>query len=269
MADQAAAFTGSIPDTYDRNLGPVIFIDYAIEMARLVAKSAPQRVLETAAGTGIVTRQLRDLLPAGTQIVATDLNPPMLDVARAKFRADEAIQFQPVDATSLPFPDAAFDAVVCQFGVMFYPDKPRSFREARRVLMPGGRYFFSVWDSQRYNPYGLVVSDVMRRLFAADPPTFLNAPFGYHQIDPIKDAVLEAGFVRLSAHVSGRRQAVPDPAAFARGMVFGSPLYDQILSRGSLAPEEVAKVLTAALSEAFGDPASMPLQAILFEALKA
>jgi ubiquinone/menaquinone biosynthesis C-methylase UbiE len=138
VSDNAANFVGSIPEHYDRALGPVIFADFAHEMARQAAASAPQRVLETCAGTGIVTRRLRDRLPADTKLTVTDLNPPMLEVARAKFTAGEAVEFQPADATALPFPDQSFDAVVCQFGVMFFPDKAKSYREAFRVLKPGG-----------------------------------------------------------------------------------------------------------------------------------
>ena len=152
MDKTSTRFVGSIPEHYDQGLGPMIFADYAGDMAERVAASVPSRVLETAAGTGIVTRRLRDLLPAATQLTATDLNPPMLEVVRAKFRSGEQVAFRPADAMALPFTDASFDAVVCQFGVMFYPDKDKSYREVHRVLAPGGRYFFSVWDSRRYNP---------------------------------------------------------------------------------------------------------------------
>jgi ubiquinone/menaquinone biosynthesis C-methylase UbiE len=118
-------------------------------MAQRAAVSAPSRVLELAAGTGIVTRQLRDQLPVGTHLTATDLNPPMLALARAKFQPGEQVDFRQVDATILPFPDGTFDAVVCQFGVMFFPDKDKSYREVHRVLALGGRYLFNVWDASR------------------------------------------------------------------------------------------------------------------------
>src|SRR5215469_13840898 len=146
MIDDATGFVGSIPGNYDRGLGPIIFADYAEYTARLVAGYAPSRVLETGAGTGIVTRCLRDLLPATTRLIATDLNRPMLDVARKKFRPDEPIEFQHADAMALSFADGSFDAVVCQFGVMFFPDKDRAYREAYRVLEPGGHFVFSTWD---------------------------------------------------------------------------------------------------------------------------
>ena len=140
MSGHAADFTGGIPEHYDRYLGPVLFTDYADDIAQRVAISAPARVLELAAGTGIVTRRLRDRLPVGTHLTATDLNPPMLAMASTKIRPGEQVDFQQADATALPFPDGTFDAVVCQFGVMFFPDKNKSYREVHRVLVPHGRY---------------------------------------------------------------------------------------------------------------------------------
>src|SRR4030095_14617734 len=114
-----------------------------------------------AAGTGSVTRQLRDALPDGTQLTATDLNPPMLDLARSKFRRGEQVSFQPADATALPFADQAFEAMICQFCLMFFPDKAKSFSEAGRVLVPGGHYLLSVWDSHRYNSFGRIAHEVV------------------------------------------------------------------------------------------------------------
>ena len=145
MGSDATSFTGNIPQHYDQGLGPIIFAEYAADIARRVVASRPARVLETAAGTGIVTRKLRDALPDGAQLTATDFNPPMLDIARTKFRPGEQVSFQQADATALPFADASFDAIVCQFGVMFFPDKAKSFAEAYRVLARGGRYVLSVW----------------------------------------------------------------------------------------------------------------------------
>jgi ubiquinone/menaquinone biosynthesis C-methylase UbiE len=173
MSEDAAGFVGSIPENYDRGLGPIIFTDYDEHTARLVAGYAPSRVLETGAGTGIVTRRLRDLLPATTRLIATDLNPPMLDVARKKFHPDEPVEFQQADAIALPFADASFDAVVCQFSVMFFPEKEKSYREAYRVLAPGGRYVFSVWDGD-YNRHGRIADEVAAQFFPTDPPQFLS-----------------------------------------------------------------------------------------------
>lgn len=268
MSDHAD-FTGSVPEHYDRELGPVIFDGYAADLARRVAAHHPERVLEIAAGTGIVTRHLRDLLPISAHLTATDLNPPMLDVARTKFRPSEQVAFQPADASALPFPDGAFDAVVCQFGVMFFPDKIQSYREVHRVLAPGGRYLFNVWDSQRHNPFGRITHELVQRLFPADPPQFYRVPFGYHEIDPIKAALIEARFMDIATAVVRRETEVASLAAFARGLVSGNPLAEQIKARGSIDSGRVIDALTDALrGEVGADPGRMPLQAIVFEAGK-
>lgn len=264
-----AAFVGSIPQHYDQGLGPLIFVDYAADIARRAASCNPKRVLETAAGTGIVTRKLRDALPAGTHLTATDLNAPMLEVARAKFKAGEQVAFQPADAMALPFGDGSFDAIVCQFGIMFYPDKDKSYREAWRVLAPGGRYLFSVWDSHRHNPFGRIAHETAGKFFPSDPPQFYNVPFSCHQIDPIKEGLSAAGFGNVDIAVLRLQKDIPDAAAFARGIVYGNPLYDQIKARGSATPEQVFDAVTQNLRREFGaDPGRMPLQAIVFSAQK-
>jgi ubiquinone/menaquinone biosynthesis C-methylase UbiE len=268
MTDDAASFVGNIPQHYDQGLGPIIFVDYAADTARRVAACKPGRVLEIAAGTGIVTRVLRDVLPATAHLTATDLNPPMLEIARAKFRDGEAVDFKPADAMALPFADGSFDAVVCQFGVMFYPDKDKSYREALRVLSPGGHYLFSIWDSHRYNPFGRITHQVAARFFPVDPPQFMNVPFAY-AFEPIKQSLIEAGFADITAAVVRREKEIPDAARFARGLVYGSPLIDQLRARGDTSPEQVVDVLVTEFHREFGfDPGRMPLQAIMFSTTK-
>ena len=267
MSDDVAGFVGSIPENYDRGLGPIFFTDYAEHTARLVAGYAPSRVLETGAGTGIVTRRLRDLLPATTRLIATDLNPPMLDVARKKFRPDEPVEFQHADAMALPFGDASFDAVVCQFSVQFFPDKEKSYREAYRVLAPGGRYVFSVWDGD-YNRHARITDEVAAQFFPTDPPQFYRVGTGYNKIDPIKVSLSDAGFIGLRIAVLTREKQVSDIGAFARALVYGNPLIDMIRTRGGVDPDQVANALGEALARELGNPARLPLQAILFEATR-
>ena len=269
MSDTAAGFVGNIPQHYDLGLGPIIFVDYAADIAQRIAAHKPVRVLETAAGTGIVTRRLRDTLPAETQLTATDLNPPMLEIARAKFRPGEQVEFQPADAVALPFADGSFDAVVCQFGIMFYPDKPKSFSEAYRVLAHGGRYVFSVWDSHRYNSFGRIAHEIVGSFFPADPPQFYNVPFSCHQIDPIKELLIGAGFDDLGIAVLQLEKVVPDTASFAQALVYGNPLIDQIRARGGVDPELIVDAILKGLRREFGaDPSRVPLQAIVFSATK-
>jgi SAM-dependent methyltransferase len=268
MSSDAAGFTGNIPQHYDQGLGPIIFAGYAADIAKRAAAPGPARVLETAAGTGIVTRNLRDALPDGAQLTATDLNPPMLDIARAKFGPGEQVGFQPADATALPFADQSFDAVVCQFGVMFFPDKAKSFSEAYRVLAPGGRYLLSVWDSHRYNKFGRIAHEVAARFFPSDPPQFYSVPFSCHQIDPVKEALIAAGFGDIGIVVIRQDRELPDIARFARAAVFGNPLIDQIRERGGVDPERIVEALAQEFRREFGDPGRMSIQAIVFSATK-
>lgn len=270
MKDDAAGFTGSIPVHYDQGLGPVIFVDYATEMAHRVAACTPARVLETAAGSGIVTRQLRDVLPNGTHLTATDLNAPMLDVARTKFQPGEQVEFKPADAMALPFEDGSYDAVVCQFGVMFFPDKAKSYHEVYRVLAPGGRYFLSVWDSHHYNPWARIVHEVGGQFFPEDPPQFYTVPFSYHQVDAIERSLAEAGFTDIEVAVTPIEKDIVDIAAFARGTVYGNPLIDQIRVRGGVEPERIVDAILQEFRSRFcAQPSRMPIQAIMLSARKA
>jgi SAM-dependent methyltransferase len=266
MADPMARFAGDIPENYDRGLGPHIFVDYAADMAARAAALKPTSVLELAAGSGIVTQALRERLPSGTALVATDLNGPMLEVARAKI-GEADVSYREADATDLPFEAEAFDLVVCQFGVMFFPDKDRSYREVLRVLRPGGRYLFNVWDSWARNPFARIAHDTIAGFFEGDPPQFYRLPFGYHALDPIEQSLHAAGFDGIEISRVGLDKEIADASLFARGIVFGNPVIDEIRSRTTTDPLLIQEAVTAALRGAFGpDPARMPLQAIVVSA---
>ena len=269
MINQPTRFVGGIPANYDSGLGPHLFVDYAADLARQATAAKPGRVLEIAAGTGIVTRLLRHALPETTHLVASDLSPPMLEIARQKFSVDEKVEFQPADATALPFDDGAFDALVCQFGVMFFPEKDRSYREAYRVLTRGGRYHFNVWDSFEFNPFARITHETVGGFFKQDTPGFYTIPFNYHRIDAIKTSLLGTGFDDISMRVLKIHKTIPKAQAFAEGIIFGNPIIDEIKARGTTDPDAIVAALTAALNCAFGqDPGRMPLQAIVFSARK-
>ena len=269
MIEQAAHFAGTIPENYDSGLGPHLFVDFAADLARRTAATKPGRTLETAAGTGIVTRMLRDALPGSARLLASDLNPPMLAVARRKFGAAEKVDFQQADATALPFDDGAFDTIVCQFGVMFFHDKDKSYREAYRVLGRGGRYHFNVWDSFDFNPFARISHDTVGGFFNGDAPAFFTIPFGYHRIDEIKSSLLAAGFTELAVYVLKIDKTITTARQFAEGLVLGNPIIEEIRSRGMTDSAPIIAAITEALQSAFGeDPGRMPLQAIVFSALK-
>jgi SAM-dependent methyltransferase len=193
----------------------------------------------------------------------------MLEIAKQKFSADDRIEFQPADATALPFADGAFDAVVCQFGVMFFPDKDKAYREAYRVLASGGRYHFNVWDSFAFNPFARISHDTIGLFFISDTPAFFTVPFGYHRIDEIKSSLLAAGFTEIAAHVLKIDKTITTTRQFAEGLVLGNPIIDEIRARGTTDSASIIGAVTTALQSAFGeDPGRMPLQAIVFSALK-
>ena len=220
MKETDKLFAGSIPEFYDRYLGPLIFAPYADDLAARVARLAPKRVLETAAGTGIATRALAQALPETASIVATDLNPAMIDFAAAKTKARN-VSWRQADALALPFEDGAFDAVACQFGVMFFPDKRAGYREALRVLAPGGRFVFSVWDRIEDNEVPRIVTDAVAALFPGDPPRFLaRTPHGHHDTAPSATIspwpASAASTSRPSRSAAARPRIAIPPSASAR-----------------------------------------------------
>jgi ubiquinone/menaquinone biosynthesis C-methylase UbiE len=246
-------FSGSIPEIYDELLVPLIFDAYAREVAEHVAKLRPQTVLEIAAGTGVVTRAVASRLPGGTRLVATDLNQPMLDYARAKQRQGAAVEWRQADALNLPFEDGAFDVVVCQFGAMFFPDKVQAYGEARRVLKPGGHFIFSVWDRISENDFADTITEALAARFPNDPPRFLaRTPHGYHDVEQIRAQVTEAGFAECSAetvvHLSTASSARVPAIAYCQG----TPLRGEIETRDPSGLKAATDHAAAALAQRFG-----------------
>lgn len=262
MEQTDRVFVGSIPELYDRYLGPLFFVPYANDLAARLAVSAPARVLEIAAGTGVATRAMATALPATTEIVATDLNQPMLDFAAARTGAAN-IAWRQADAMRLPFDDSGFDAVACQFGAMFFPDKVKAYREARRVLRPGGWFLFNVWDRIEDNELAQVLTEALASLFPDDPPRFLaRSPHGYHDPNTIRDELRSAGFTEITIETveqSGRAASAQDPAI---GLCQGTPLRGEIEARASSRLDETTKVASRAIAARFGDgPLEAKMQA--------
>jgi SAM-dependent methyltransferase len=250
------AFAGSIPKVYDTCLVPLIFEPYATDLAKRLASRPVTHVLEIAAGTGVVTRALADALPAKVSIVATDLNQAMLDQAAA-VGTKRAVEWRQADAMQLPFPDGAFDAVVCQFGVMFFPDKAKAFAQARRVLKPGGVFMFNVWDRIEENEFADTVTSALAPLFPGDPPRFMaRTPHGYHDRATIERDLKGGGFTATPAidTVAARSRAA-SPRIPAIAYCQGTPLRNEIEARAASRLDEATDVAAEAIAGRFGQGA--------------
>ena len=268
MAKTDTIFAGSIPSLYDTYLGPLIFEPYAGDVVKRLENLSAGRVLETAAGSGIVTRALLRSLPASVSVVATDLNQPMLDHAAAQTSFSN-VSWQRVDAQSLPFPDQTFDAVICQFGVMFFPDKQKAYREARRVLKTGGRFIFNAWDRIEDNEFADVVTAALTDIFPDDPPLFLaRTPHGYHDKTVIQDQLRSAGFVDITLDTVTRRSLAPSCQDPAIGYCQGTPLRNEIEARDASRLAEATAAAARRISERFGNgPVDGKMQAHVVTAI--
>jgi SAM-dependent methyltransferase len=253
IPDSDKVFAGSIPKLYDEYLVPLIFEPYAQDLVRRLVARRPSRVLEIAAGTGVVTRQLASVLPAGVAIVATDLNRPMLDHAAA-LGTSRPVEWREADALQLPFADGEFDAVVCQFGVMFFPDKAKAFAQARRVLGAGGLLLFNVWDRIEENEFAEVVTGALEALFPDDPPRFMaRTPHGYHDQARIALDLQAGGFASApTVHTVAARSTAPSARIPAIAYCQGTPLRSEIEARGKARLAEATDLAQAAIARRFG-----------------
>ena len=234
MAESDKVFAGSIPKIYDTLMVPLIFEAYAADLAARVAAISPRAVLETAAGSGVVTRALAAKLGADARYVVTDLNQPMLDYAATRQGADSRIEWRRVDALDLPFQDGSFDVVCCQFGAMFFPDRVAGYSEARRVLRRGGRFVFNVWDRIEENAFAEDVTNAVAEVFPRDPPRFLaRTPHGYHDVALIREELSRAGFVDVAIETREQVSRAPSAREVATAYCQGTPLRTEIEARNA------------------------------------
>jgi SAM-dependent methyltransferase len=251
--DTDKVFTGSIPNLYDTYLVPLIFEPYAADLVNRLSSKSLSRVLELAAGTGVVTRALASALPESVSIVATDLNQAMLDQASVT-GTKRPIEWRQADAMQLPFGDGTFDAVVCQFGVMFFPEKSKAFSEARRVLNPGGVFIFNVWDRITENEFADTVTTALESLFPKDPPRFLaRTPHGYHDHRTVERDLAIGGFTTsprintVAARSRAKSSRVP-----AIAYCQGTPLRNEIEARDASRLGEATDIAAKAIAKRFG-----------------
>jgi SAM-dependent methyltransferase len=251
--DTDKVFAGSIPKLYETYLVPLIFEPYAVDLVNRLAARSLTRLLEIAAGTGVVTRTLASVLPESVSIVATDLNQSMLDQASAR-GTERPVEWRQADAMQLPFRDGTFDAVVCQFGVMFFPDKAKAFSEARRVLSPGGVFIFNVWDRIEENEFADTVTTALESLFPEDPPRFLaRTPHGYYTRPTIERDLASGGFAASAqiATIAARSRAT-SAGIPAIAYCQGTPLRNEIEAGGASRLGEATDLAAEAIAQRFG-----------------
>jgi SAM-dependent methyltransferase len=256
MSDTDKVFAGSVPMLYETYLVPLIFESYAVDLARRLRTRNPSRILEIAAGTGVLTRALSSTLPESTSIVATDLNQAMLDQGEA-MGTSRRVEWRVADAMHLPFPDKTFDAVVCQFGAMFFPDKPKAFSEVVRVLVPGGIFIFNVWDRIEDNEFADTVTMALASVFPDDPPRFMvRTPHGYHDRVAIEEDLASGGFTRpAQIETVAARSRADSARVVAIAYCQGTPLRNEIEQRDSSKLGLATEAATQAIADRFGPDA--------------
>lgn len=264
--DTRANYGGTIPEYYDRCLGPAWFDAYGADLAQRLPDRFAGDVLEVACGTGLVTRRLRARINPASRLVASDINPAMLDYARTKLADCRGIEWREADVGRLPFEAGEFSAVVCAFGVMFLPDKGAAFREVHRVLERGGIFLFNVWDRIEENAAAAIAAEVIEGLFPGDPEVQLATPYELHDAAPLRRWLLEAGF--QEERIEKKRIQVGGISArqIALGQIRGSPRSLLIEKRGVSLDDVIGKVAAALARTGGADPWRGPASAVVVEA---
>jgi ubiquinone/menaquinone biosynthesis C-methylase UbiE len=253
---------------YERYLGPYIFEPYAEDIVSRIPSTDIHTALEVACGTGRVTGKLRKALPGGCRLVASDLNPDMIAEAQ-KHIPDNEIEWLAADAQSLPFVDNYFDLLVCQFGLMFVPNKPLAVSEAFRVLKPGGTLLLSTWDKLENNPAMFLAHQTVASFFPADPPMFFHVPFSLFDMGMLESLCKDAGFSNIATNLVKKTGMSPSAGETVTGMIDGSAVANAINERDATIMPVIKQTLETALAKAFGNaPMASPLQAWVLTAQK-
>lgn len=248
MREMESRFAGSVPEKYDELMVPLFFHPYAVELVQRARQASPRRILETAAGTGVVTQALHEAFPQA-DLTATDLNAPMLEIARRRVASSD-VRFVAANALELPFKDASFDLLVCQFGAMFFPDKVSGHREARRVLRDGGTYLLATWDRIERNPLSAVAQNVLIEMLPDDPPLFMReGPFGYCDPSQIVGDLHAAGFGTVELETVELRSRGRSARDAATALCLGTPMGVEVGERAPGSLDRILAVVERSLRE--------------------
>ena len=261
-------FPGTVPEKYDRYLGPLLFEPFAEDLADRISGKKYKEVLELACGTGRVTRHLKKVLPKEAKLVATDRHADMIKVA-ADSLPNENINWQTADAQQLMFPDESFDLVVCQFGLMFVPDKKKALSETYRVLKRGGKFLFNTWDKIENNGVIYLGNQIICSYFPENPPSFYRVPFSLCQPDQLETWLTAAGFKHIKVTPVEKEGISPSAKEAAVGIVEGNPIHDRIIEKDPKLVDVIRTAVEQKISEEFGSsPLKSPLRAWVIEATK-
>jgi ubiquinone/menaquinone biosynthesis C-methylase UbiE len=265
MSD-APLFAGSVPENYDRYLRPLLFEPYAVDLAARLEVRPAMRVLELACGTGILTRALLGRLPGDATLIATDISEQMLAIAQQRVSPDQRLAWQPADAGSLPFDDASVDAALCQFGIMFFPDKDAAVAQWRRVLRKNGQLLFNVWDALERDRIAQVTHDALGAAFPGRAPKFLTIPFGFHDEEVLQRLVSGAGFSSVRIERVTARGHSPSAHDAAAGLLTGSPMAGELAEAG-IPVDDALAIVERAITYEYGEgPLDVPLSAVVVAA---
>jgi ubiquinone/menaquinone biosynthesis C-methylase UbiE len=243
-------FAGSIAENYEKYLTSVFFTEPAKDIISRVPKDTVS-ILELACGTGMVTRMLREKFPEA-KITATDINPDMLKVAKEKLEGKSGIEWAEVNAEEIPYGDNTFDCVICQYGIMFVPDKQKMVGEAFRVLKPGGTFLFNTWDSLEKVTIAGITNGVIKDFFKDDPPAFYSIPFSMYNPSEMEGYMKTAGFNNISVDNVKLEGTSPSAEDAAIGFSEGNPIYTAICERDKNMLPEIKKTLAEKFSKEFG-----------------
>ena len=261
-------FSGSIPKHYEQCLGPMFFEPYAIEISNRINPSLARFVLEIGCGTGRVTHHLRKVIPAAAKLVASDISLDMLAVAKGKLK-DLDIDWQIIDAQQLPFDNSSIDVVVCSFGYMFVPDKPKAFAEAYRVLKPGGMFIFSTWDKLELNGASYTYRKLVKKFLGNNLPESYNLPFSMNDLEVNKEMLQAAGFSKVAVESVDKVSFSQTAKEAANGLARGGSIYNELMKYDPSLVEEIVATLEKELGENFGAaPMMAPMRAVICQAWK-
>lgn len=263
------SFSGNVPKHYETYLGPLFFEPYAVDLVERIEVSEPlNNVLEIACGTGRVTKHLATTLPSAANLVATDLNNDMLAIAK-QVVTDRELTWQVADAHDLPFGDCSFDLVVCQYGVMFFGDKPKAFAEINRILRPGGVFLFNTWHQLQYNALSQMAQTVLEQVHPTDPPKFLEkGPYSFYDQSAIQQLVEEAGFSIGTIELVAKTGIASTADDAINGILEGTPNYVYMMERNISVPL-VKDRLKASLVKHYGETdLQLPMQAFVVKAIR-